>query len=156
MRVPRLKKMHIAALTGSAVALTGFVIAFFSMNTQFDLIMPDGAEMFNATLGRDNFSKLQQNVGVFTVYRPHATTQNATIGYCPIAEFIHEHEDGYNDTKVGNTTVFNATIPPHWCDPETSPAPVPEFTDLIGVLSLAIGTLLAVTLSESVRRLAPV
>ena len=144
-----LKRTHVVIISGAAVALIGGLLAYSSLNTQFDLIMPDNAEMRNVTLGADNFSRLEQNVGVFTVYQPHVTTKNATSGYCPIAEFIHEHEDGYNYTHVGNTTIFNATIPPAWCDSELNPSPVPEFTKILAVASLAMGAAITVTLSRS-------
>lgn len=137
-----MKKKHVAAISG-AVAIASGLIAYLSLNTQFDLIMPDNAEIYNATLSPDNFSKLQQNVGVFTVYQPHSTVQSPTSGYCKIAEFIHEHEDGYNNTHVGNSTIYNATIPPAWCDPELNPAPVPEFSSVDAILACCIGILVA-------------
>lgn len=136
-----MKKKHVAAISGSVV-IAGGLIAYLSLNTQFDLIMPDNAEIYNATLSPDNFSNLQQNVGVFTVYKPHSTAQSPTSGYCKIAEFIHEHEDGYNNTHVGNSTIYNATIPPAWCDPELNPAPVPEFPSVDAILACSIGILI--------------
>ncbi len=143
-----LRKVHVAVISGSVAAALIGILAYSLMNTQFDLIMPDGSEVQNATLGPDNFSRLKQNVGVFTVYRPHATTLNPTIGYCPIAEFIHEHEDGYNATRVGNTTIFNATLPPQWCDPELNPSPVPEFAEIVTPVALMGSTLFVVVLSR--------
>src|SRR5579885_2821122 len=105
MKIKSMQKKHIAVISGSAIAVISGLVAYFSMNTQFDLIMPDNAELHSVILSSDNFSLLKQNVGVFTVYQPHTTTQNVTSGYCRIAEFIHEHEDGYNNTRVGNTTI---------------------------------------------------
>lgn len=129
-----IKKRHIVAISGSAVAVLSGLAAYLSMNTQFDLIMPDNARLDNVVLSSDNYTRLKHNVGVFTVYQPRITGGNATSGYCPIAEFIHEHEDGYNDTPVGNTTIYNATAPPPWCGPELNPLPVPEFPPLPHIL----------------------
>ena len=135
LRIKDLKKKHVAAIS-SSVALVGGIIAYLSLNIQFTIIMPDNAQLSNETLSSDNFSRLQQNVGVFTVYHPHSTFHNATIDYCKIAKFIHENEDGYNDTHVGNTTVYNATIPPAWCDPELNP--VPEFSLVTPILLCSV------------------
>ncbi|MGH2613243.1 MAG: hypothetical protein ACRDFB_09400 [Rhabdochlamydiaceae bacterium] len=140
LKITAMKKKHVAGISGS-VALASSLIAYFSLNTQFTLIMPDNAEIYNATLSPDNFSRLQQNVGVFTVYQSHSTTQSVTIDYCKIAKFIHENEDGYNYTHVGNTTIYNATIPPAWCDPELNPIPVPEFSSVDMILACSIGIL---------------
>lgn len=133
-----MQKKHIAIISGSAITLVSGLVAYFSMNTQFDLIMPDNAQLHNVILSSDNFSLLKQNVGVFTVYQPHVTTQNVTSGYCHIAEFIHDNEDGYNNTHVGNTTVYNATMPPAWCEPELNPLPTPEFSFTIPILAASI------------------
>lgn len=135
LKIRDLKKKHVAAIS-SSVALVGGIIAYLSLNTQFTLIMPDNAQLDNETLSPDNFSRLQQNVGVFTVYQPHTTLHNSTIDYCKIAKFIHEHEDGYNDTHVGNTTIYNATVPPAWCNPELNP--VPEFSLVTPILLCSI------------------
>ena len=129
-----IKKRHIAAISGSAAAVLVGLLAYYMMNTQFDLILPDNSRLGNVVLSSDNYTRLKQNVGIFTVYQPHVTGGNATTGYCPIAEFIHEHEDGYNDTPVGNTTVFNATAPPSWCGAELNPLPVPEFPPVPNIL----------------------
>lgn len=127
MRFGNIRKRHVVVASASAAAIVGGLVAYLSLNTEFDLIMPDNAKLYNITLSPDNFSALKQNVGVFTVYQPHTTTHNATSGYCRIAEFIHNHEDGYNDTHVGNSTVYNATAPPAWCSPELNPVVTPEF-----------------------------
>lgn len=118
----------------SAAAAIGGLLLYSSMNTQFDLFMPDSAQMNGTILSPDNFSRLQKNVGVFTVYQPHVTSKGPSTGYCPLAEFIHEHEDGYNGTHVGNTTVYNATAPPAWCDPELNPSPIAEFPPAAPIL----------------------
>lgn len=144
-----MKKTHLATISGSAVAIAAAFIIYVSMNTQFNLIMPDRSEMQNVTLSPDNFSRLKQNVGVFTVYSPHPTTQNATTGYCQVAEFIHMHEDGYNNTRVGNTTVFNATLPPTWCNEVSGPSPIAEFSPFALTLILAI--IIAVVVGTSNR-----
>ena len=147
MNIRSMRKSRIAMILCSAAAVAGGAITYLSLNEQFDLIMPDGEEVDNAVLSQDNYSRLKQNVGIFTVYRPHLTMGNATSGYCRIAEFIHENEDGYNDTIVGNTTVYDATSPPQWCSPELSPLPVPEFsksTDLSAASALAVAASLVI------------
>lgn len=130
---------------GSAAATIGGLFIYSSMNTQFDLFMPDSAKINGTVLSPDNFSRLQKNVGVFTVYQPHATSQAPTTGYCPMAKFIHEHEDGYNGTHVGNTTIYNATIPPKWCEPELDPSSIPEFPPAAPVLLSCIAALMALS-----------
>lgn len=137
LRLDRTK--YVAIISGSVVALVGVFSVYVFMNTEFDLIMPDNARLANVTLSPDNFSKLKQNVGIFTVYQPHITTKNTTSGYCRVAEFIHENEDGYNNTVVGNTTIYNATSPPDWCAAELNPLPVPEFSTEIMALLACFG-----------------
>ena len=143
MKFSDIKRKHVVVASTSAAVIVGGIVAYLSLNTQFDLIMPDNAELYNVTLSSDNFTQLKQNVGVFTVYKPHTTMQNATSGYCKIAEFIHEHEDGYNDTHVGNSTVYNATIPPAWCDPELNPVKTPEFYQSGLVFAIGIAALMS-------------
>lgn len=146
-----MRKAHLVTISGSAVAIAVGLLVYISMNMQFDLIMPDNAELQNVTLSSDNFSRLKQNVGVFTVYGPHPTAHNTTTGYCPLAEFIHVHEDGYNNTRVGNTTIFNATMPPSWCGKEVSPSPVAEFTLSETALASSIVILIAIGTSGIVK-----
>ena len=140
LKITAMRARHVAIISGVAVVI-GSLFAYLSLNTQFTLVMPDNAELHNATLSSDNFSRLKQNVGVFTVYQPHGTTQNVTISYCRIAKFIHEHEDGYNNTRVGNTTIYNATMPPAWCNQELYS--VPEFSMPVLILSFGVIVLLA-------------
>lgn len=92
MKNRNIKKRYIVAASASAAAVIGLA-TYLSMNTGFDLIMPDNARLSNVVLSPGNFSLLKQNVGVFTVYQSYLTFHNATSGYCRVAEFIHEHED---------------------------------------------------------------
>lgn len=137
MRTRSLKSKRSFIIIGSAATLIGGLLGYLSLNTEFDLILPDNLELYNVTLSQDNFTRLKHNVGIFTVYSPHQTAGGVTSGYCQIAEIIHENEDGYDGTPVGNATIFNATAPPKWCDPELNPLPVAEFP--FYALTLVVG-----------------
>lgn len=112
-----------------------------NQNYFFQLLkMPDGSEMSNFVISKDNLTAMQNNVGIFTacgsfnngVCTPGLPTQaQPSVGYCPISQFIHEHEDGYNTKKVGISDIFHYTIPPKWCDAELTPtASAPEFNNI--------------------------
>jgi predicted secreted protein with PEFG-CTERM motif len=133
---------------GAAVilAILGGVIYNSHLNLEFDLILPDGNST-HAILSSDNYTHLQNNVGIETVTNVHNTQANATVGYCKIAEFIHLHQDGYANKAVGNGTIFTATIPPKWCNSEINPVKIPEFGNIsmliliisiIGILAMGI------------------
>jgi len=141
-----LDNKQIGALLATATTFALGIFAYSSLNTQFNLILPDGTERDNVILSYNNFSQLKQNVGIFTVYHPTQTTSNATIGYCPLAKLIHEHEDGYNNMNVGSSNIFNYTIPPAWCDPELNPVKVPEFGSMAAlILIISIISIIAIS-----------
>ncbi len=67
MRIKNMQKKHVAIISGSVIAVISGLAAHLSMNTQFDLFMPDNAALYNVTLSSDNFSLLKQNVGIFSL-----------------------------------------------------------------------------------------
>jgi hypothetical protein len=127
---------------GALIAFSTFFVSLAVMglmDTQFNLILPEnGHELDNVILSPDNMTLLKNNVGVFTVFNPVTTTANPNSNYCPIAEYIHEHEDGYNNLTVGSSDIYHATIPPAFCNAELHK--VPEFNNL-SFLVLAFGSL---------------
>ncbi len=104
---------NVAILSSVVFAVLGGVIYHSTLNIGFDLILPDGNQT-SAILSSGNYTDLQNNVGIMTVTNLHNTQLKPTTGYCPIAEFIHEHQGSYNSRHVGNGTIFSATIPPSY------------------------------------------
>lgn len=107
---------------------------------------PAGPELDNFVINSTDLIKLQNNVGIFTVcggfnnglcQPPVFTQAQPTNGYCQLAWLIHLNEDGYNNTKVGNSTIFQVTTPPPECS-----IPVPEFSNYAMLFVISLGCMM--------------
>lgn len=123
------------------------------VNVKFDIIYPDPAfgRDNGLVLSYENYTKLQNNVGIFTVKNKQILTSGSptfeqpTIGYCPLAKKIYEsHLKPYPDI----TQKFEKYMWPDFCKPEIGePTVIPEF-GAIAVMILVIGVTSIIVLNK--------
>lgn len=116
-------------------------------NIKVDIFLPEtGFNKTGVILSQNNYSELQKNVAYMAVIHKQIVTEKANTNYCPLAQWIWDHQNGYYDNLKG----LEKYVVPEYCKDELNPpaqvklfedvdisADVPEF----GAISLIILTI---------------
>jgi len=88
----------------------------------FTVIPPDNdyCPQRNVILSLGNFTRLQNNVGVFTIPKDSKVylTTSPNMSYCQLAKWLY---DAHTDTYPQTQERFKKYMLPDWCEPELNP-----------------------------------
>ena len=115
-------KKTVGIISGLAVLMA---VGYTQLNTEFDIVLPNGERFNDVVLSNNNYTALQNNVGVMWVGNiDKLSTKPVNSNYCPLALKIWNGHIGYYD-KIAND--FKDKMLPKYCYVENYGSGMPNW-----------------------------
>lgn len=95
---------------------------------RFDIVIPSGECKNDVILSKANYTKMQNNVGYFTVKNKTPVTAVPTHNWCPLEQWIWDGHQGYY-----NVTKYQKWMLTEYCAIERNPPKVIHLTDTLEI-----------------------
>lgn len=99
-----------------------------SGSVRFDIIIPNGECKNDVIMSAGNYTKMQNNVGYFTVKNKTPVTTEPTHNWCPLETWIWDGHTGYY-----NVTKYQKWMLTPYCDIERNPPKSVTLTDTLEI-----------------------